>query len=344
MGKKKARQHHILPVSYLRRFATDEQIWQLDFELKKNYELNIKDAATIHNFYTVQTIYEQEDDSVEQKFLSQIESLPGPIIDNIIEKHSLPKGTDWDYLANFIALMYVRGPLFRQVILEVYEHYARQMANDMLSDEDVFNEIMKQFGQDTGKGYDLTYEKALEVHKHSDLTVQIPRTFYIKNMMEFAAKLVPIIWKMTPNLLIAPYLSDARFVTGDVPIIPIPRKGNFSGMWINNPDVDMYFPLGSKCCLLLNYDNLRKALQVSRKYVAFTNHLVAFNCTRLILSKDQDFVWMRENKTISINSKELINSWADEKKTRVRAQLPVKEILSECRNDWKLLRSEDSQN
>ncbi len=344
MAKKHARKHHILPESYLKRFAKNKQIWQLDFELKKSNRVSIKDAATIHDFYTVKTIHKQEDDLVEQKFLSQIESLPGPVIDTIIEKHTLPKGTDWDYLANFIALMYVRGPLFRQKILEIYEHYIKKLDEHLLSDEKVWNEIMAQVKKDKDIPLDTTYQQALDAHKNCNVTVSIDRTFYVKTMMEFAAFLVPIIWKMTPNLLIAPYISDARFVTGDVPIIPIPRKPNVTGIWIDNPDFDLYFPLSSKFCLLLNYDSLKKVMQVSRRCVAFTNHLIACNCTRLLLSEEQNFVWMRENNTISTSSEELRNSsWTDEKKSLTRAKIPDTEILSECRNDWKLLRSEDTK-
>jgi hypothetical protein len=341
MSKERAIKHHILPRSYLERFAQREQIWVLDFELKRQYQINIRDAATIKDFYTAKTVDKDEDDSVEQNYLGKIESLAKSAIDHIIKERTFKDRPQWDILVNFTAQMYTRTPLFRQIILETYDHLLHETAQGMLKDETTFKKRLEEAAVGLQKDMNLTYEQALHVHKHSDTHVDIPRTYYIRLMMEYANDLVPIIGRMTPNLLCVPFGCESRFITGDVPTIPAPRNSNASKMWVGDSNCDLYFPLSSRCCLVLNYDSLRKVNDVSTRRIAFINHLIACNCTRILLSENQSFVWMQENGITSNDPQHLIDSWGPEKKTTLKAKFPDGNPLSACRNDWKLLTSDD---
>ncbi|MGA2915287.1 MAG: DUF4238 domain-containing protein [Sedimentisphaerales bacterium] len=341
MPDKGTRKQHILPRSYLERFAQEDKIWVLDFESKKQYQRNIKDAAIITDFYTVKTIEKDEDDIIEQKFLGDIESPAKDAIDHTIKARTFKDRPQWDYLANFTAQMYVRTPLFRQIILEIYEHSVNTMTKDILKDEATFNIAMQKIKDKIKPDAILSYEKALEVQKHSDITVDIPRTYYIKLMMEYANKLVSVIGQMTPHLFFASRLTKADFVTGDVPIIATPRKSDNTGTWLGNPNCDLYFPLSSKCCLVLNYDSLSTVIEIDKTRIAFINHLMAYNCTRIVLSENQNFVWMQENRVISDDIQHLIASWGPGKKTTPRAKIPDGTIPPVCRNDWNRLTSDD---
>ncbi len=343
MSGKRARKHHILPKSYLKRFTQGDNIWVLDFELKKQYQSNIEDAATIKDFYTVKTIEKDEDDSVEKNYLGKIESLAGPAIDHIINARTFKDRHQWDILVNFTAQMYTRTPLFRQIILETYDHLLHKMTKEMLKDKATFKKILEEAKVGLKKDMNLTYEQALHVHKNSDTTINIPRTYYIELMRVYANDLVPIIGQMTPNLLCIPFGCEARFVTGDVPTIPVPRNPKASKMWVGDPNCDLYFPLSSRCCLVLNYDGLRKVNDVSTRRIAFVNHLVACNCTRIILSENQTFVWMQENGITSNDQQHLIDLWGSEKKTDIKAKFSNGNPSPVCRNDWNLLTSDDKE-
>ena len=144
-------------------FAQEDKIWVLDFELTKQYQSNIEDAATIKDFYTVKTLEKDEDDRVEQNFLGQIESLDTKQ-STISSKHELSKPARvGHYLVNFTALMYVRTPVFRQIMLETHEHMAKKMTTEMLKDEATFNSIMKKVKNEVKPNSSLSYEKAVEV-------------------------------------------------------------------------------------------------------------------------------------------------------------------------------------
>ena len=341
MSPKKARKHHILPKKYLSRFSQNDRIWVLDFETKKQNNSHIQEAAIIKDFYNVKTVDSQEDDLIEQKFLAQIEGECDPVIDEVINKHSFSKKDVWGKLYNYVALMYVRTPLFRQILLETYEQFSNQITDDLLESEEFYYETMKAVQEQNPDINILPFDEAQKARNKLNISVDIPRTFYIKQMMLLANNLVPVISCMTPNLFLTPKYSDVKFVTGDVPIIPIPRKPCDSSIWIDNPDIDLYFPLSSYCCLVLNYDTLRKVNNVSPRRIAWINHLIACNCTRIILSEEQSFYWMKENRLVSKNAHELVESWGEEKKTRFRGTHINKNRPPICRNDWGYLKSKD---
>ncbi len=344
MSENRARKHHILPRKYLERFSKDNRIWLLDFETKKQNNLRLEEAAIIKNFYTVKTIDSQEDDLIEQKFLAEIEGVCDPAITSVVNKHSFSQGETWVKLANYVSLMYTRTPRFRQVFLETYEQFFNQMADGLIENEESYNAMMKGLKEQNPDIKVFTYEEAKKARDKFEISADIPRTFYVKQMMLYASNLVPIIYKMTPNLLCAQKYFDAKFVTGDVPIIPVSRKPTASSTWLNDPNCDLYFPLSSYCCLVLNHDSLPKSNDISSKRIAWINHLVACNCTRIILSEEDAFCWMKEDRTISKNVCELVEAWGEEKKTIFRGAHVDKKRPPKCRNDWGYLRSNDPEN
>lgn len=335
-----AKRHHILPKFYLENFTKDRKVWVLDFHTKKSYRTTPINAACIGDFYTVETVDKQEDDVIEQKFLAPLESLAQPIISKIIETKHLPTSEEWGILANFVALMYVRGPWFRQAYLETYEHFANKMASDLLSSKEVFNKAMTDFEKEMGKkATDFTYEQALQSREKVEITTKIARTFYIKEMMLEAGKLYEVFVRMTPNLFLSDFFTEARFVTSDKPIQAISRKPNPQyNNWLEDPNVELYFPLSPRICMTLNRDDRRLESPASRKRIAATNELFASSCTRILISRDHNFAWIRDNKTVSYDTGELRKLLSDSKKTQPITAIGDEEPLSKCRNDWNLLK------
>jgi len=306
--RKRARRHHILPQSYLCRFAREGMVNVVDFDLAKTYRTNVSNAACIDDFYTVETTEKAEDDCVEQSFLAKLEGLPGPIIDAIVKDVSVPQGHDWVILANYLALMYVRGPWFRQIVLDAFRNLAKGMAEWLHSDKEIYSQAMSEFARETGHKVTMDFDEAVMVYKNCDISAQIPRNFWVKQMMLMASDLVSVFHEMTPSLLYIPAWSYADFVTGDTPIVPVPRRQNPppDWKWLRNPEADLFFPLSSRRCLVLNYDAEPRVLRASRKRAAFVNHLMALNCTRVVLSEKPHFIWLRKRGTVSGSPDELI--------------------------------------
>ena len=215
----------------------------------------------------------------------------------------------------------------------------------MLSNENRFNQVMANLRQSVGQEENLTFGKALEVYKNCEISSEIPRTYYIRLMLEHAAGLVSVLQRMTPNLVSVSPAATARFITSDFPFASfyktLPRNGaDHKGLL--DPDIDLYFPISPWRCLLLNYRNTQDNHRIGERKVAYINDVIAANCTRLIVSEDRDLVWRRNNNSICRDTEELFDLYAESKTAEPRMRFPGQELLAECRNDWNLLRGKES--
>jgi len=318
MAKKRnkiARNHHILPRLLLKRFAKKDQVWVIDRISQKSYHANIMDAACVKDYYLVETTGEVGADCIEQGVLGEIENLVEPVIETMLQSGAMPKGEDWDILANFLAVMYVRGPLLRTMIEKRYEYETGIVAEHLYSSEKRYKAIMGEVCQ--MESTDIDYEEALRARNELELRVDIPNTYHVQKMLDFACGLVPVFAEMTPNIeRIDGVTSDARFVISDCPIVPIPRNANppKGWRWFRNTDADLYFPVSSKACLILNYDKLRKVTNVDRSRVGLVNYVMALNSERVIISEEENFVWRRQNGTTAVSHQDLLEFLAQSSK------------------------------
>ena len=301
-----ARKHHILPRLLLKRFARDDQVWVIDRINQNSYPTNIKNATCVKDYYMVETTGELSGDCIEQGPLAKIENLVEPVIDRMLKSWALPKGENWNILVNFLALMYFRGPIFRTILHRGYEYGCGVLEEHIHSSEKKWKAIVGELCQ--MEGIDIDYEKALSARKELELHVDIPNTYHVQEILDFASGFVPVFAEMTPNIERIDGFSDAKFVISDCPIVPIPRSANppREWRWFRNPNANLYFPVSSKVCLILNYDELRKVTNVNRARVAFVNHVMALNSERVIISEEQDFVWRRPNGTIASSHQDLL--------------------------------------
>lgn len=304
-----ARRHHILPQLLLKRFAQDDRVWVLDRAESRSYLTNITNVCEV-DYYRVETDGKIGQDYVEQEVLGLIESKAEPIIQNMLNgrRRQFPQDKDWDLMANFLAVMYTRVPALRNRIKCVYQFGSEVIEEHIHSNEKTWKAIIEEISKEVGIEVNMDYEEALHARKNFEISVEIPTSYYVQEILEIGAFFVPVFSEMTPNLEIVDIFCDAEYVISDCPIVPISKSSIPSPgwRWYRNPDAELFFPLSSKACLVLNYDTLRKVTPVNRQRVAWINHLMACNSQRVIVSSQKDFIWRRENGTTSASHEELL--------------------------------------
>ena len=275
---------------------------------KQSYRTSIINAACEKDFNTVETNGEVNEDWVEQKVLSPIEGKADLIIQNILDSHKFPKGENWDLMANFLAIMYVRVHKLRNIINCAWQMGSELLVEQIHSDEVRWKSIMKEVSQQTGIDIDLNYEEALRACEKIDIHVDITKTYHVKEMLEIGAFFVPVFSEMTPHLEVIDVLCESEFVISDCPIVPISKSSNPSPgwRWYRNHDANLFFPLSTRACFILSYDGFPTVQTINTRHVAFINHLMACNSQRCIISKQQDFVWRKRNGATSTSHKELL--------------------------------------
>jgi len=227
----------------------------------------------------------------------------------MLQTGALPKDEDWGILANFLALMYCRGLLFRAILKTVYEFGTNVLVEHLFSSEEIWKAIVGEMHQAEGIDIGIDYKEAVLTRNYFKFGMEIPNTYHVRLMLELASICVPVFAEMTPNPeTVNTVVSDARFAISDCPIVAVSKSPNppSTWRWPRNPDAELFFPLSSKACLVLNYDGLRKVSNVDRRRVGYVNHLMVLNSERQIISEERDFVWQRENGTISSSHSELL--------------------------------------
>lgn len=307
-----ARRHHILPQLLLKRFAQKDRVWILDRTENRSYRTNITNVCEV-DYYSVETDGEIGQDCIEQKVLAPIEGKADPVIQNMLSSHELPQDTDWDLMANFLAIMYTRGPTQRKLIKHLYQFSSEVIDKLIHSDKKTWKATFERISRETGMDVNMEYEEALHARQDMKIEVEIPTTHYVRETLLLGAFFVLVFNEMTPNLEIVDFASDAEYTISDCPIVAMSKSLSPSPgwNWYRNSDADLYFPLSSRACLVLNYDKHRKVMNVDRRRVAFVNHLMACNSQRVIISKQQNFVWRRENGTTSASHEELLEFLKD---------------------------------
>lgn len=342
MGKKKKRttRQHLLPRSYLKRFANSEQVYVHNFHSGQTYINNITDATCIDDFYTVQTQERKLDDCIEE-FLGKIEGISDLVIEETVNTKCVPTGNNKAVLCNYLALMYTRGLWFRQIYLEVYEHFAIDMFDELMSNEKLYNETMGKIKEIYGAENDLPFEEAAKIRQHFNVGVDIPRTFYVKEMMIHAAMLVDIFYSFNFNLLYIPVWSSIKYITSDRPFVPMTNSIE-KRRWIEDPDAEIYFPLSSDLCLMMNRRETPIVRKVEREEVAFFNFHVSNESVFLSVSQEKDFVWRYDDKRIYHSSEKLVEMLSKGKKIRHRAsESSMTKMKSTPKGDVNLLKGKD---
>jgi len=340
---RRTKRQHFLPQSYLKRFSNREQVYVHNFQLSKSYVNNIKDAACIDDFYTVQTIDKMLDDSIEHEVLSNFEGKANPIIEKIVNQKFIPENEEKRILCSYLALMYTRGLWFRQISLEICEHLFIELFEKLMTDEKLYNETMEKIEKEYGIENDMTFEKAKEMRNNFQVNADIARTWYVKEMLLSAIILEDVFFGLNFNLFYIPDSSSAKYITSDRPFV-VMTNSKERKKWIEDSEAEIYFPLSSSKCLMLDFKKSPVIREAQGHEVAFFNFHVANESVCIAISQDENFIWRNDDKQIRHSSNELVKLLSKDKKTKHRASESTgQEMRSEPKTDMNLLKGEDEK-
>lgn len=193
----RAKRHHLVAKSYLRRFADPkEMLTVLDRTDGREYTTSVENVAVEANFYTVAQ-NGAPSDVFERWMATDVEGPADAAFDRLAEERFPPSAADRLVIAKFAALQAVRGRAFR----EMHDTAAQKRA---------------------ARG--VRHHPELTPEENARLQEEAPRRFLelatsqeyrVDTMMEMAEKAVPM-------LLARPWVllrtSDAP--TSDLPVIP----------------------------------------------------------------------------------------------------------------------------
>lgn len=202
--RQRAKKHHLIPVSFLRRFADDRgRIIVRDKQTGVDRPPErVENVAVESHFYATS---EADSDRVEQEVLgAQVEGPAKYALDLVIATDHVPVGSDRDAVALFLAVQYLRGRQFRAFI---------DGAADLLASQPGTPSPESTLSPEEFARLD---RKAVERVRAESRTVD----FKIRAMLVQADLVVPHLLKRTWTLV-----RGHDLITGDLPFVPARLSG-----------------------------------------------------------------------------------------------------------------------
>jgi Protein of unknown function (DUF4238) len=251
----KARAHHYIPVFYLKGFTSSAfkdkgylWVYEKNKPVRKSTPPNEAHERDFYAFIDEEGVRQE----LETK-LSQIESLSAPLFQAIADGHHRFSREEFEGIATFMALLWVRGPFGRELVQRISEETMKKATKEYAQDEKLFKAKYKEFLKQSGTETELSAEEMRSFILSDNWGAsQESYGYTLRRMFEGWPKVIDLLEAKSWDVLLAE--SGQFFCTSDFPVLTIlPEHGGVAsiGAGFAMPGVRIYFPLSKRICLVL---------------------------------------------------------------------------------------------
>ncbi len=289
MGKKQ----HYIPQFYLARFADarsargKQVIWV--YENGKAPRPSTPREEAHQNYYYVYEDESGNQKSVEEKF-AEIESVIAPLFSELDDRRYFFSPEEKESMAVFLALMFTRVPMGRESIDRLSVRITREEILKVARHEGNFNEVYESYCRDEGRAHSRAeMEKIRTFILSGEYEVtQESRGWNIAKIFQGALTTAPLLLDLNWRVLHSD--SENTFVTSDNPLFTLRHEGpNYAtlGFGFGMTGVEVYFPLGPRCCLRMTRQQREGTTLVNGRKVRFINKVLMPCARRFLYSQDK---------------------------------------------------------
>ncbi len=286
-----ARSHHYVPEFYLAGFtrsgSRDDFLFVHDRQEEKGWRQRPRELACERDYYRVE-VEGIAPDAVE-KALGEFEAQAADAVRRIREARELVAGEGFDTLLNFVAIQATRVPQFREMFEQNKVHFTKFHLRMVLGHPEAFEQFAEERrreGRELPPG--MTRERLLEfLEDECRYTIEIPREASIKNMVEMAEHLLPVLAARRWMLMVSDD-EEADFICSDRPVILIPTRADgprFLGFGQTHTEVLM--PLDRRMALVGHFGDDTGTKGVDRICVGLFNQQMVDYSERFIYSPNE---------------------------------------------------------
>jgi hypothetical protein len=214
----------------------------------------------------------------------------------------IPKNKDKMDFAVFLATLYLRGPWYRRLQLELFESSVKWFSDFYFSNNQHFENHYKDHVSKHGLN-SVDKETARKVLKEAKIEGNIATEGYIGSMLRSLPGFTAIFNNMNIMVWWGNALDKMRFITGDFPFV-FEDKSSGIFTWptygLMDKRVRICFPVSSLVCITLEYDGVEGIFPITQaNFIPILNSQLGISMSRYIVSRTQDVYWFKENKTYS---------------------------------------------
>lgn len=310
---KRARAHHYLPQFYLNGFTSSELVdkgylwvYEKNKPVRKSKPVN---EAHERDLYA----YKGNDGNVHdiEQALSAIESALAPLFTGISQGHHQFHPNDWKSLTLFIAMMWVRGPMGRDLVSKLCEDAMASLTRKLARDKEGFETRYQRFVENSEDTVALTAEEMRQFMLSDEWIVKQESYGATLGQMFTVAMYVADILAAKPwEVLVAP--QGHFFCTTDVPVItarPDSENRAVIGFGFGVPGVHVFFPLNKIHCLTLRDRASCKGKAVKAWEVREINKFMMHGAKRFLYSPEKNPAIAKLFDKIGCESKPGVNAF-----------------------------------
>lgn len=296
------KRQHVIPECYLKRFTEQDRAWIIDTESdSKPYRTGLDNMLCVKDFYTINSIEKEKSYAIEQ-WLSKGETQAEPVVARLLDQMKIPKDKSKMDFAVFLATLYLRGPCYRRLQLELFESSIKWFSDFYFSNEQNFENHYKNHVSKHGPNA-IDKEIARKVLKEAKFVGNIATEGYIGSMLRSLPMFTAIFNNMDITVWWGNALDKMRFITGDFPFV-FEDKSSGIFTWptygLMDKRVRIYFPVSSLVCVTLEYSGLEGVFPITQSnFIPILNSQLGISMSRYVVSRTQDVYWFKENKISS---------------------------------------------
>lgn len=289
----KPRRHHFLPQCYLKGFAVKrEKAFQTnvyDARQRRQYRTNIINIAVESDFDRIE-VPGHSPDAIELA-LSKFESELEPAIQAIVLEKSLDDFDAKSVLLNFMCLIALRNPRFRERMRSFKERLSKVILSTSLATPERWQTMVAR-AQDAGylTGNKVAYEDALKFFEADACRIEVTTTHHTHNEFHAFDDLLKTFFARRWILLEAPD-SSGGFITSDHPMCLI-WSSKQRAMWppgYGSRGTEALFPLSQSFALAGTFEGEDEHIVVRDRTVADFNGIIASKAEWHVYSRDMGF-------------------------------------------------------
>lgn len=301
------KKHHYLPVSFLRRFAADAD---------ESTRIVVHDLRTgdVRHSLPANTgcenhMYRVEADGITdpvilEKAFNIVETGFGIAMTNLQRTRAFPSDLDLNAILNFVALLIVRVPAFRERVRKTGDIHARGILRRSVSSEGYF-ELVR--GQMIAAGYerakDMSFAQMRDWFERGEFEIDTPQDLYALHLISGMHRALRILGMRSWRFV---FIDGTRedVITSDNPVTLSwwgpPHRGDSLGL--SNPRTVVAVPLSKRIIamgLFVGEDGIDEG---ESKTALRMNHQQINHAFRFVYSATERFSLFDRNGTIRSGS------------------------------------------
>ena len=292
-SRKQARNHHWVSQCYLKWFATPVSkhgmLWVYDFARDKSFKSKPRGVGAQKDFNRID-IPGYPGDAVETA-MSSFENEVETGIKNVVRTDGFfETNDDFNIILNFIALLSVRNPMFREQRRAFRQRVSEQIMDVVLSSPERYESEMKRAFEKGAIEQILPYEQMKDFHRRKEYTFEVAREGQIRQEFEHQNTVIKTLGNR-PWTIIRSNPDAGEFITCDHPVMLRSSGPEAAGkpLGFGLKMASVIFPLSKYVCLISDCEIEQRVIQADKVLVGGLNREVVLAAEPQLYASNDNF-------------------------------------------------------